>query len=124
MSGKKKKCDTDKSEGVKDEDILRGQCKQIEDKIMEMKEKKLGRVGNIFKIKESINGSKKGSQDPPAVRHPVTDDIVVSNEKIKRVILDYCVQNLTDNVAYPDVEKDIETKRLLHRMRMEVMMKD
>ena len=79
--------------GMDNEDILKRQCKKVEDEINAIKEKKLGRVGNIFKIKEIINGPKKGSQEPCAVRDPVSDDIVFSSEEIKRVTLD-CVNNL------------------------------
>ena len=69
---------------------------KIEDQITELKQQKLERVGSIFKIKESINGPKKGNQDPTAVKHPITNDIVVSSEEIKRVTLDYCVKNLAN----------------------------
>ena len=54
MSTNKKKAN--KTEEMKNEDILRKQCKQIEDKINEVKDKKLGRVRSIFKMKECILG--------------------------------------------------------------------
>ena len=85
MINKKK---ANKPEEMKDEDILRKQCKQIEDKINEVKEKK-GRVGSIFKMKECILGPKKVTQEPTAVRHPESGDIVVGNEEIKRVTLEF-----------------------------------
>ena len=79
------------SDEIKDEDILREQSKQIEDQINKVKEQKLGRIGSIFKIKEGIIGPKKGSQVTTAVRHPDNGDMVVANEEIKRVTLEYCV---------------------------------
>ena len=84
MSVHKKK---HKCEDINEEDILRNQCLKIEEEINKVKDKKLGRVGQIFKIKESINGPKKGSQDPTAVRHPVNGNMVVSKEEIKKVTL-------------------------------------
>ena len=119
LSGKKKK---GKCESIleKEEDILRRQCQKIEDQINEIKGKKLGRVGSIFKIKEMINGPKKGSQDPTAVRHPITDDIIVSSEEIKSVTLDYCIQNLTNSPADPEVKSNSEIKEHLHNLRMEL----
>ena len=58
MSTNIKKKNGNKPEKIKDEDILREQCKQIEDKINTVKDQKLGRVGSIFKIKK-YNGSKE-----------------------------------------------------------------
>ena len=82
MSIKKKKKNGNKPEEIKDEDILREQCKQIEDRINKVKDQKLGTVRSIFKIKESIMGPKKGTQEPTAVRNPESGDMVVANEEI------------------------------------------
>ena len=69
-----------------------------------MRDTKLGRVGNIFKMKEIINGPKKGGQELTAVRHPTSGDMVVSTEEIKRVTLEYCVKNLENSSEVPEVE--------------------
>ena len=84
-----------------------------------MRDKKLGRVGNIFKMKEIINGPKKGGQEPTAVRHPTSGDMVMSTEEIKRVTLLYCFKNLENSSAVPEVEKDSNLKKYLHNIRME-----
>ena len=114
----KGKRNTNKSDEIKDEDILREQSKQIEDKVNAVKEQKLGRIGSIFKIKEGIVGPKKGSQEPTAVRHPDSGDMVVANKEIKRVTLEYCVKNLENGSPDPEVEQDATIKRQLHDMRM------
>ena len=108
-----------KHETVTDKDILGMQCKRIEDQINDIKDKKLGRVGNVFKIKESITGPKKGSQEPTAVRHHTSGDLVVSAEEIKRVTLEYCVNNLENGLPDPEVEMDTNVKEYLHNIRME-----
>jgi hypothetical protein len=111
MSTNKKKTNGNKSEEIKDEDILKEQCKQIEERINTVKGQKLGRVGSIFKIKECIMGPKKGTQEPTAVRDPISGDIVVANEEIKRVTLEYCVKNLENSTPDPEVELDTNIKQ-------------
>ena len=69
-------------------------------------------------MKEMINGPKKGGQEPTAVRHPVTGDMVVSNEEIKRVTLEYCAKNLENLNPDPEVEKDSILKEHLNNIRM------
>ena len=67
-----------------------------------------------------INGPKKGSQEPTAVIDPKNGDIVVSNEEIKCVTLQYCVKNLVNESADPEVEKETNLKELLHILRIRV----
>ena len=102
-----------------EKEILSKQSKIIEDQINELKEKRLGRVGTIFKMKEMINGPKKGGQELTAVRHPVSGEMVVSTEEIKRVTLEYCVKNLENLPPDPEVEMDTNLKEYLHNIRME-----
>ena len=78
-----------------DEELIKRQSKKIEEEILKVKSQKLGRVGMVFKMKELVNGPKKGGQEPTAIRHPKTNELVVANEEIKKVTLDYCVDNLT-----------------------------
>ena len=78
-----------------DEELIKRQSKKIEEEILKVKSQKLGRVGMVFKMKELVNGPKKGGQEPTAIRHPKTNELVVANEEIKKVTLEYCVDNLT-----------------------------
>ena len=102
-----------------EKEILTKQSKIIEDQIKELKEKRLGRVGTIFKMKEMINGPKKGGQELTAVSHPVSGEMVFSTEEIKRVTLEYCVNNLENLPPDPEVEMDTNLKEYLHNIRME-----
>ena len=108
----------ERKSALSEKDILNNQCNKIEKDILELKDKKLGRVANILKLKENISGPKKGVQEPTAVRHPSSGDMVVSNEEIKRVTLEYCVKNLENVLPDPEVEKDTLLKEVLHGIRM------
>ena len=48
-------------------ELIMRQSKQMEDEVIKIKSLNLGRVGNIFKMKEVITGPKKGSQVPTAI---------------------------------------------------------
>ena len=118
INSNKGKRNTNNLYEVKDEDILKEQSKQIEEQVNKVKEQKLGRIGSIFKLKEGIIGPKKGAQEPTAVRHPDSGDMVVANEEIKRVTLEYCAKNLENGSPDPEVEEDATIKRQLHDLRM------
>ena len=107
------------TEEVANRNLLMKQSKRIEEEVIKIKSQNLGRVGNIFKMKEVITGPKKGSQDPTAIRDPNTNELIVSNQEIKNVTLAYCVANLTKKSDDIEVLKGLELKESLHRMRME-----
>ena len=67
--------------------LIKRQSGSIEDEILKIKSQNLGRVGSIFKMRDVINGPKKGAQDPTAVRDPNNGDLIVSNDAIKKVTL-------------------------------------
>ena len=81
----------------------------MEGEILKIKSQKLGRVGAIFKMKEVVNGPKKGGQEPSAIKDPKTGDLVVSSEEIKKVTLAYCVDNLTQktNTVVASLKNDL-----------------
>ena len=60
--------------------------------INNIKSRKHGRAGNVFKMREAICGSKKKGQEPNDIRDPKTGKLVVSSEEIKNVTLAYCVE--------------------------------
>ena len=101
------------------QDIIRKEAKSIEDEIMKIKSQNLGRVGNVFKMREVITGPKKASQEPTAIRNPINGELIVSSEEIKNVTLAYCVDNLTKKpVDRPEFD-GLELKKYLHECRME-----
>ena len=56
-------------------ELLKRQSDKIENEILKIKSQKLGRVGNIFKMKEVISGPKKGVQEPTAIRDPTNGEL-------------------------------------------------
>ena len=102
----------------KDMDLLKRQSSKIEEQINLIKSEKLGRVGSIFKMKEVINGPKKKAQEPNAIKHPKTGDLIVSAEGIKKVTLEYCVENLQNNNYDEEVKDAVNIKKELHDIRM------
>ena len=76
------------------EDILKRQSERIEKEILKVKESTQGRVGQVFKMKENIMGHKKAGTEPHAIKDPVTGELLVANEDIKKATLAYCVENL------------------------------
>ena len=76
------------------EDVLRRQSEEMEKEILKVKETKQGRVGQVFKMKGNIIGHKKDGTEPHAIKDPVTGELLVANEDIKKATLAYCVDNL------------------------------
>ena len=101
-------------EDATDEDLLKSQSKKIEEEIIKLKSQKLGRVGSVFKMKEVINGPKKPSQEPTAIRDPNTGDLIVSNEEIRKVTLAYCA----DNLSRKSQGRMAQLRNDLNKMRM------
>ena len=106
------------SEEADNHELIKRQSQKMEDEIIRVKSQNLGRVGSIFKMKEVLNGPKKGGQEPTAIKDPITGELVVSNEEIKKVTLAYCVDNLTKKSTDKDVEKEKELRKTAHELRM------
>ena len=103
-------CEDCKTQKQKDDDLLDKQRQRIEDVVEKITNSKQGRAGNVFKIRKSILGPKKTGQEASAIRHPKTNELIVSKEEIKKVTLEYCTENLANNT--PDEEvKDMINKR-------------
>ena len=71
----------------------------------------------MFTIAERIRGTKGARQEPTAVKDPKTNEIVVSIQVIKNVVLDYCTDVLRNNDPNEEFEKEIQVKELIHDMR-------
>ena len=100
------------------EDILRQQAQAIEDAINKLKAEKHGRVTNVFKMRELVAGPKKQQQEAHAVKDPKTGKTVVSNEEIKRVNLEHCVNVLKKNDPKEEVKELLQFQSDLHDWMM------
>ena len=52
----------------------------MEKEIMNVKETRQGRVGQVFKMKGNISGQKKAGTEPHAIKDPITDELLVENK--------------------------------------------
>ena len=106
---------------VTDEELIKRQSERIESEILSIKSQNLGRVGMVFKMKEIVNGPKKSCQEPTAIRDPKNGNLVVANEEIKKVTLNYCVDNLTRKIdgSLNNIKYDINKLRMEDRSQEE-----
>jgi hypothetical protein len=61
--------------------IVARQSEKMGKQIIEVKESRKGRVGQVFKMKSNILGHKKGGTEPHAIKDPVTGELFVANEE-------------------------------------------
>ena len=114
-----KPCDKCKDQKKKDEELLERQTRRIEDAIEKIKSKGQGRVGNIYKMKTEIAGPKKTPQEASAIRDPKTGELLVNKEQIKETTLEYCVNNLKNNIPDDEVKELVNTRKDEQLKKME-----
>ena len=99
-------------------ELMRKQFEQLEEEINKLKQNKFGRVTNVFKMREIVAGPKKVKQEAHAVLDKATKELVVSNEGIKRLTLEHCMDTLKDNEPEDDVEPLVNVLKQAHDLRM------
>ena len=99
-------------------DLMRKQYNSMEEEINKLKHAKYGRSTNVFKMKEIVAGAKKSPQEPHAVLDAETEELVVSNEDIKKVTLKHCVKSLENNVPDEKVKHIVNLVNKVHDKRM------
>ena len=104
---------------LSEEELLRKQSKTIEDEILKIQDESKSRVGRVYKMKDMLMGGKKDRQEPAAIRDPKNNELVVVPEEIKKVTLEYCVNNLKKREHKEEEKGARELKLKLHEMRME-----
>ena len=83
---------------------MQKQTDRVEKEITELKKMNQPKSTQMFKIAERIRGAKGARQEPKAVK-PKNNEIVVSTQTIKDVVLDYCTDVLRNNDPKEDFEK-------------------
>ena len=111
-------CDNCKTQKTKDEELHKKQTQQIEAAVEKIKESKQGRAGNIFKMKTQILGPKKTPQEAAAIRDNKTGEIIVNKDEIKRITLNYCVENLKNNEPSDEVKELVERRKIEQQEKM------
>ena len=93
----------------KDDEIQNKITQKIEAQEEKIKTSSHGRSGNVFRIRNTVLGPKKGGQEASAIKDPDTGDTIVNKEDIKKATLKYCVNNLKNNT--PDEEEKDNVKK-------------
>ena len=78
-----------------------------------------GLDNKMYKLRSLINGPKHAKQDPQAINHPVTGELITNREEIKNVSLEHNKKILTKNEILPEDEAEIERQKLAHKEIME-----
>jgi hypothetical protein len=99
-------------------ELLQKQSDRLEKEINDLKEMNIPKGSQIFKIAERIRGPKGGSQEPSAVRHPTTGEVVVSTREVKEIVLEYCSNVLENNEPKDSFKEEIALKEMLHDIRV------
>ena len=70
-------------------------------------------------MKAAISGNKRGRQEATDVGNPKNAALAVSANEIKKVILDYCVDNLKKNTPKDKVKVLVEERSKEQKKRIE-----
>ena len=83
-----------------------------------------GLDNKMYKLRSLINGPKHAKQDPQAINHPETGDLITNREEIKKVSLEHNKKILTKNEVPKEHEDEIQKQKLAHKEIMESNDKD
>ena len=95
-------------------EILRKESKKIEEQVEALKKSKLGRVGQVLKLREAVSGPKKKGQEAIALKDSRTGQLVVSTSEIKRVTTEYCQDLFKNNSPTEGFKEQNNIKQMLH----------
>ena len=111
---------TKETEADEDEarQLMRKQSQRIESEILKVTSSKMGRCGELFKMRDVVAGPKKAGQDAQAVIDSRSGELVVASSAIQKASLEYCLDTLEKNVPKDNFKGLIEAKRKLHDLRM------
>ena len=111
------------AQGLDDEDKLkelrRKHYEDMEEEINRLKLAKYGRATSVNKMKEVVAGPKKSTQEPHAILDKETNELVVGNEQIRKVILKHCLDSLENSEPDKDVKQLVKLVNAVHDTRME-----
>ena len=80
--------------------------------IEEIKQMKISKVGKVWELRKIIVEGKKALIEATAIINPEDGKVVVSNNNIKKITLQYCKDTLTNNVPARGYQQFIEDKQI------------
>ena len=122
---KSSKSKDDVDEGFFDEeeeakDLIEKGMKRAEEVINKLKMENKSENPTVFQIAKTIQGPKKTGVEAVAIKDPKKQTLVVSAKEIKKVTLEYCKDNLTNDDFEEGFERDKELLDQIHEERMKV----
>ena len=103
----------------KDDELKQREANIVEKHIEDIKAKTHGRAGNVFRIRKSIAGPKKAGQEASSIKDPVTGELHVDRDAIKKTTLAYCVKNLQGNAPDETVKEVVKKRKIEQLKKME-----
>ena len=110
VSTKTKQDDEKKSDEAEAKELSQKELEQMEDQINKITSSSNGKCGQIFKVKQLIEGPKKAGQEAHAIKDPNSGELVVSTKEIKKVTLEHCLNALKNNEPSEDVKEIVNSK--------------
>ena len=98
--------------------LMRKQSEKIENAIMKVTSSKIGGCGQLFKMRDLVEGPRRPGQEAQAVVDSRSGELVVASSAIQQASLDYCLDTLRKNEPIESFKHLIESKRKLHEIRM------
>ena len=62
-------------------------------------------------MKDEIAVHKKAKEEATAIRDPISNELIVSRDMIKKVTLEYVVNNLKGNIPDKEVSEMVKTEK-------------
>ena len=73
----------------------------------------------MFRIRKDIAGPKKAGQEASSIKDPLTGELLVTHEDIKKATVKYCAENLKGNKPDDTVKDIVNTRKLIQLKKME-----
>ena len=83
-----------------------------------------GKSALIFNLKDKVVGPKKAGQEATVIIDPKTKAEVNTPAGIKKVVVEYCQELLTNRDPKTEFIEDLELKRMIHEVRMKEEIND
>ena len=96
------------------------QLKNYEKKLADLKKLKneKGKSAAVFKLKDKIVGNKKVGQEAVSMKDPVSGELIVEQEELKKASAKYVSSLLTNRPPLNEFKEEFECMEALHDLRM------
>ena len=107
----------DLTEEEKANQLLTKQIERVEENVKDIENTGPSKVGRIYQIVKQIKGIEKGAGQASAIKDPSTGKLIVDQEQIRKVTVEYCKEVLTKNDPDPEFRVWASIKQKIHEER-------